>query len=81
MLRIITYTPIQLMSMPATISKSDIQKVMREMSADDMNLDDFIERVVLLSKVRAGLDQKGQGISQEEVIQELAKPRAERKWN
>ncbi|GMQ80819.1 MAG: hypothetical protein BMS9Abin05_0248 [Rhodothermia bacterium] len=67
--------------MPSTISKSDIQKVMREMSADDMNLDDFIERIVLLSKVRTGLDQKGQGISQEEAMREFGKPRADRKWN
>jgi len=67
--------------MSSTISKSDIQKVIREMSADDMNLDDFIERVILLSKIRTGLEQKGQGIPQEEAVREFGKPRADRKWN
>ncbi len=67
--------------MPATISRADIQKVVRDMSSDDMDLDDFIERIILLSKVRSGLEQEGQGISQPEVIQEFKKPRSERKWN
>jgi len=67
--------------MPGTISKSDVQKVMHDMSTDEMNLDDFIERIILLSKVRAGLDQQGQGLSQEEVIREFEKPRSDRKWN
>ena len=67
--------------MPATISKADIQKVIREMPSDDMNLDDFIERVILLSKVRSALEQEGEGISQAQVIQEFKKPRNERKWN
>ncbi len=51
------------------------------MSSDDMNLDDFIERIILLSKVRTSLEQEGRGISQAEVIQEFKKPRNERKWN
>ena len=67
--------------MPSTISKADIQKVIREMPSDDMNLDDFIERVILLSKVRSALEQEGEGFSQAQVIQEFKTPRNERKWN
>ncbi len=67
--------------MPSTISRADIQKVMRDMSSEDMNLDDFIERIILLSKVRSALEEVGQGITQAEVIQEFKKPRGERKWN
>jgi len=67
--------------MPATISKSDIKKVMQEMSDESMNLDEFVERIILLSKVRAGLEQAGEGIPHDEVVEEFKKPRGERKWN
>ncbi|MEX0600587.1 MAG: hypothetical protein WD205_08090 [Rhodothermales bacterium] len=48
--------------MPASISKADVMKVMQEMSDEGMNLDEFIERIILLSKVRSGLEQAGEGI-------------------
>ncbi len=67
--------------MPATISKADVRNIMQEMSDEGMNLDEFVERIILLSKVRSGLEQTGQGIPHEEVVQEFTKPRGERKWN
>jgi hypothetical protein len=67
--------------MPATISKDDIQRILREMSTEEMDLDEFVERVILLSKVRSGLNQENQGIAHADVVKEFEKPRRERRWN
>jgi len=58
-----------------------LPKVMQEMSGDYIDLDEFVGRLILLSKIRAGLHQAGEGVSHEDVDTEFTKPRGERKWN
>lgn len=67
--------------MPGKIFKADVRQVIQEMSGEDLKLDEFVGRLILLSKVRTGLDQTGEGVSHEDVTTEFYKPRGERKWN
>ncbi|GEM_PF-1328421 len=67
--------------MPATLSKADVLKAVEELPDEGIALEDVIERLILLSKVRAGLQESGQGIAHDRVIEEFKKPRHEREWN
>jgi hypothetical protein len=67
--------------MPLKILKADITNAMRTISGEDMLLDEFVLRLVVLSKVRAGIDQTGEGLDHGTVIREFNKPRTERTWN
>jgi hypothetical protein len=67
--------------MPATLSKSDILKAVEELPDEGIALEDVIERLVLLRKVQTGLQEVGQGISHNRVVEEFKKPRHEREWN
>ena len=67
--------------MPATLSKAEVLKAVEELPDDGITLEDLIERFVVLRKVRAGLEQQGQGIAHADAVAEFKKPRHERRWN
>ena len=67
--------------MSATLSKADVLRAVEELPDEGITLQDVIERLVVLRKVRAGLEQEGQGIPHAEVVEEFKKPRDERRWN
>lgn len=59
--------------MPATLSKSEILRALDDLPEEKIALEDVIERLILLKKVRSGLDQHEQGIPHDEVKQESKK--------
>lgn len=67
--------------MPATLSKADVLKAVEELPDEGIALEDVIERLIVLRKVRAGLEEAGQSISHDRVVEEFKKPRHEREWN
>ena len=67
--------------MPATLSKADVLKAVEELPDEDIALEDVIERLLVLRKVRTGLEQAGQGLPHAEVVEEFKKPRDERRWS
>ncbi|MFB6277939.1 MAG: hypothetical protein ABEK75_00380 [Salinibacter sp.] len=66
--------------MPATLSKSEIIRALDDLPDEEIALEDVIERLILLKKVRSGLDQAGKGIPHEEVKEQFEKPPEERTW-
>lgn len=66
--------------MPATLSKSEILRALEDLPDEEIALEDVIERLILLKKVRSGLDQAGEGIPYEEVKEQFNKPPEERTW-
>lgn len=67
--------------MPATLSKADVLKAVEELPDEGIALEDVIERLLVIHKVRTGLEQAGQGIPHADVVEEFKKPRSERRWN
>ncbi len=68
-------------AMPATLSKADVLKAVEELPDEGIALEDVIERLIVLRKVQAGLEQTGQGLPHAEAVEEFKKPRSERRWN
>ena len=68
------------MLMPATLSKADVIKAVEELPDEQFALEDLIERLIVIHKVRTGLEQKGQGIPHVEVVKQFKKPRDQREW-
>lgn len=66
--------------MPATLSKADVIKAVEELPDGDIVLEDLIEHLIVIHKVRTGLAQAGQGIPHAEVVKQFKKPRNERQW-
>ena len=66
--------------MPATLPKADVLKAVQELPEGDVTIEDVIEHLVVIHKVRTGLSQQGQGIPHDEVEAEFAKPRDQRRW-
>ncbi len=66
--------------MSATLSKADIIKAVEDMPDEDFALEDIIERLIVIHKVRTGLAEQGQGIPHAEVVEQFKKPRNERQW-
>ena len=66
--------------MPATLSKAEVIKAVEELPDENIALEDLIERLIVIHKVRTGLEQAGQGIPHEEVVRLFKKPRNERQW-
>lgn len=66
--------------MPATLSKSDVMKAVEELPEENIALEDVIERLIVLHKVRTGLAEEGQGIPHAEVVRQVKKPRDKRAW-
>lgn len=66
--------------MPATLSKSEILRALEDLPDEEIAVEDVIERLILLKKVRSGLDQTGEGIPHEEVKQQFEKQPEERTW-
>ena len=66
--------------MPATLSKSEILRALEDFPEEEIALEDVIERLILLKKVRSGLDQTDEGIPHEEVKQQFEKPPDQRAW-
>jgi len=67
--------------MAATLSKADVLKAVEELPDEGIALEDVIERLIVLRKVRAGLEEAGQGISHDRVVEEFKKPKHKREWN
>ena len=67
--------------MPATLSKADIIKAVEELPDENFALEDIIERLIVIQKVRTGLAQEGQGVSHAEVVKQFKKPRNERQMH
>lgn len=66
--------------MPATLSKSEIFRALEDLPDEEIALEDVIERLILLKKVRSGLDQTGEGVPHDEVQKQFEKPPEERTW-
>ena len=66
--------------MPATLSKAEVIKAVEELPDENIALEDLIERLIVIHKVRTGLEQAGQGIPHAEVVKQFKKPRNERQW-
>ena len=66
--------------MPATLSKSEILRALEDFPEEEIALEDVIERLILLKKVRSGLDQTDEGIPHGEVKQQFEKPPDQRTW-
>ncbi|MFB6097889.1 MAG: hypothetical protein ABEK84_02020 [Salinibacter sp.] len=66
--------------MPATLSKSEIIRALDDLPDEEIALEDVIERLILLKKVRSGLDQAGEEIPHEEVKEQFEKPPEKRPW-
>ena len=66
--------------MPASLSKADVIKAVEELPDENFALEDIIERLIVIHKVRTGLEQEGQGIPHAEVVKQFKKPRNERQW-
>lgn len=66
--------------MPAMLSKTDVMKVIEELPDENIALEDVIERLIVLHKVRTGLAQEGQGVPHAEVVRQFKKPRDQRTW-
>jgi hypothetical protein len=59
--------------MPTTLTKADVLKAVEELPEEGITLEDVIERLIVLRKVQAGLEESGQGISQDRVVEEFKK--------
>ena len=66
--------------MPATLTKADILQAVGGLPDEGFALEDVIDRLVVLYKVRTGLAQEGQGIAHAAVVEEFKKPRNEHRW-
>ncbi len=66
--------------MPTTLSKADVIKAIEELPDENIVLEDLIERLIVIHKVRTGLEQAGQGIPHAEVVKQFKKPRNQRQW-
>ena len=66
--------------MPATFSKADVLKAVEELPDENIALEDLIEHLIVIHKVRTGLAQEGQGIPHAEVVKQFKKPRNQRQW-
>lgn len=66
--------------MSATLSKSEILRAVEQLPDEEIALEDVVERLILLHKVQVGMQEKGQGITQEEAREQFEKPREERSW-
>lgn len=66
--------------MPTIQTKAEIVQVVQALP-DEASLDDVIERLILLRKINAGLNQEGQGLTQSVAEAEFRKPRHERSWH
>ena len=66
--------------MPATFSKADVLKAVEELPDENIVLEDLIEHLIVIHKVRTGLEQTGQGIPHSEVVEQFKKPRDQRQW-
>jgi hypothetical protein len=67
-------------TMPATLSKSEILRALEDLPDEEIALEDVIERLILLKKVRSGLDQTGEGRPHDEVKQQFEKSPDQRTW-
>jgi len=66
--------------MPATFSKADVMKAVEELPDQNITLEDLIEHLIVIHKVRTGMEQEGQGIPHAEVVKQFKKPRNQRQW-
>ena len=57
--------------MPATLSKADVIKAVEELPDEQFAIEDLIERLIVIHKVRTGLEQAGQGIPHAEVVKQF----------
>ena len=66
--------------MPATLSKNDILRALDDLPEENILLEEVVERLILLQKVRSGLEQEGDGFSHQEVKQQFDKSPEQRSW-
>jgi hypothetical protein len=66
--------------MAALCNKTDVLKALESLPEEHFSLEDLIERLVVIQKIRIGLSQKGQGVPHEEVVKQLQRPREDREW-
>lgn len=57
--------------MHATLSKADVIRAVEELPDENITLEDLIEYLIVIHKVRTGLEQEGQGISHDEVVKQF----------
>jgi len=67
--------------MPTTLSKADVLKAVKALPDEDLSIEDIVQRLLVLKKVKAGLAQSGRGIAQRDVVESFQKPQEERPWN
>jgi hypothetical protein len=51
------------------------------LSIDKASIDEIVQRLLMLKKVKAGLAESGQGIPQRDVVVSFRKPKSEHPWN
>ena len=66
--------------MPTTLTKADIIKAVEELPGDSFALEDIIEKLIVVHKVRVGLTQKEQGVAHDDVAEQFKKPCDQRNW-
>lgn len=66
--------------MPSTLSKSEILRVLEDLPDGEIAIEDVIQRLILLKKMRSGLDQAGEGIPHDEVKQQFENSPDQRTW-
>lgn len=66
--------------MPTTLSKSDVLKAVEELPDEELSIEDIVQRLLVLKKVKAGLAESGQGVPQSDVVASFQKPQSERSW-
>jgi hypothetical protein len=66
--------------MPTTLSKADVLKAVEDLPQENFALEDLIEHLIVIHKVRVGLEEAGQGIPHAEVVKQFKKPRNQRQW-
>jgi hypothetical protein len=67
-------------TIPATLSKSEILRALEDLPDEEIALEDVIERLILLKKVRSGLDQADERIPHDEVKQQFERSPDQRSW-
>lgn len=61
-------------AMPTTLSKEDVLKAVQDIPNEEVSIEEIVQRLLVLKKVKAGLAESGQGIPQSDVVASFEKP-------
>ena len=66
--------------MPNTLPKSDVLKAVNELPHDNLSLDEIMDKLIVIHKVRTALAEQEPSIPHQTVVEQFKKPRQERTW-